>query len=130
MTIDHTSRDSEPSLLVLENKAMYVAVDAKTGVITKLVNKLSGLSLIHQPTSDIVWRLKVTEQATWLAEANSFAYELAGQTLHLLWSLPHHLTLIARIELPDDEDAVYFFVRIENKGTLSVEQVEYPILTG
>ena len=137
--------DSENRYVTVGNEYISISLDAETGVIRQIRNKIKDLSLMTGSLSGarlVPWRLGRQEEnwvgksgvfdlkATWVDEYESFELTSDGvEMANLTWKVNPDTLVEARIEVPKGDPNAYFYADVKTTEKETV-RLEYPIVQG
>jgi hypothetical protein len=126
---------SSNSPIRLANERIAISIDSGTGKILSLRNLTQGMDLIWSALDTPPWRIEIEHEPAWLERFSSFSYTLddenpSGASANLRWETEYGLSVSSQVSLPREGDSIFFTVAIQNSGSLPVDKIEYPIITG
>lgn len=120
--------------LSLESDALRITLNATTGSVVQIENRLAKLNAVQHPVLDVPWRIELDEAGTsrWIEDFTSFRHKRAedATALNLTWETSLELVVEASVVLPDDGVSAEFTVAVHGAPDVTVDKIEYPIMTG
>jgi len=137
--LGHSSAD-EAQRVSMENDALRVVLDGKTGAFVSVYNKSSGQELVPEAERwRVPWELTVGvagEGEKQVSTAESFSVSRAGyygegEAYDLRWEVEGGMTVAARAELAAGDAALRLYPAVLSAATDSmVVKLRYPVFTG
>ncbi|MDR0626140.1 MAG: hypothetical protein LBG11_02580, partial [Bifidobacteriaceae bacterium] len=132
-TSDQDATTPVDGVMTLENAELALRVDATTGDILQICNKVAGIDLLDPDSSRRpAWKIETapgSAETAWLTPARADAAFTGTQypdLLDMAWVCPNGLTVHAVASFDSDSDDLVFSVEVTNTGTVQVATVEYP----
>lgn len=122
-------------VISIENDGSRVMLSALTGAVIQIENRDRELTLVTLPTEDVPWRIELLGDdgaSSWLDSFTGFDWQIdeATNSLHLRWTTVPGLTVTARVRVPKDASHVAFEITVHGAPGVTIDKVEYPIVTG
>jgi hypothetical protein len=113
----------------LENKALCITFDTRSGAFTQIANRITGHKLIERASDGPPWRIYLSRPNRAPRLVDEYAScrvrrAKSGQ----VWKLVHGISIKLELRLPARALNAELWVNVENKGEQTIETLELPIL--
>jgi len=109
------------------SSSLRLELDPDSGRVTAVRNLARDLDLLSSRPAHSPFRLELNEVGT-VEDFVDFACEPLADGLRLTWQTSHGITLSSDIVVRGED--IVFGVSAANRGTATIDRIEYPILDG